>query len=394
MQISDLKIGIPREIMDGEKRVAASPDSVVKMKEAGAQVYLEQNAGQGAFISDEDYLASGAEIVKGPKELYGNVDVVLKVKEPCFNHEYGCHEVEFMQENSLLICFLHPANPVNHDMVRMLAQKKITSLTLDGIPRISRAQQMDALTSMSSIAGYKSAILAANLLARFVPMMPTASGVIQPAQFLVVGTGVVGLQAIGMVKRMGGKVKSLDIRKEANEQSKSLGAELVPFDVPDELAAGEGGYAKRLPPEWYQKERDILAELVQTCDAIILSALIPGEESPILLEKSMIEKMKKGSVIIDIAVDQGGNCEVTRPGENYVYEGITVSGIMNLPATLAIDATKMISFNMWHLLTYLAKHGLVMNTEDEIIKSSLVTHQGEVVHRGTLLAMERQKSKA
>ena len=388
MQMRGITIGIPREIMPGEKRVAADPETVEKMCREGAKVFLEKGAGEGAFFSNMDYQTAGAYLVDGPEELYKNSEVIIKVKEPCYHQELKEHEVDLLREGTYLICFLHPANPINHQVVRKLAHKNILSYTLEGVPRISRAQQMDALTSMSTVAGYRAAISAANHLPRFIPMMPTAFGVFQPANFLVVGTGVVGLQSIGMAKRMGAKVKALDIRQEAQEQAKSLGAEVIPFEVPPELAVGEGGYARRLPEEWYQKERQILEEETPECDAVILTALIPGEQSPILLTTTAVERMANGSVVVDIAVDQGGNCEVVRPGEEYQYQGVTISGVLNIPARLPVDATKMLSQNVWHFLQYVIKEGsLVTDTSDEVIRDTLVTVQGEIVHRGTLLSM-------
>lgn len=388
MELSGLTVGIPREIMAGEKRVAATPETVQKMIEDGARVLVESGAGEGSYFSDEDYGGAGAEVIRGPEALYREARVVLKVKEPGYNEELGKYEAEMMREGTYLICFLHPANPINHDKVRMLAQNNIISFTLDGIPRISRAQQMDALTSMSTVAGYKAIIFAANHLARFIPMMPTAFGVIQPANFLVVGTGVVGLQSIGMARRMGAKVRALDIRPEAQEQAKSLGAEIIPFDVPADLAVGEGGYAQRLPEEWYEKEREVLEPQVAESDVVILTALIPGEQAPLLVNPSAVEKMKKGSVIIDIAVDQGGNCELTRPGEDYSFQGVLISGLLNIPATLPVDATRMFAQNVRYFLSYLVRNGeLSTDVSDEIIGQSLVTTEGRIVHRGTLLAM-------
>ncbi len=391
MHLKGFTVGIPREIMPGENRVAVIPDTVDKMVQAGAKVLIEMDAGKNSFFKDEDYENKGANILKDPAEIFGQADILLKVKEPNYNQELGKYEVELMKEGSCLICFLHPANPSNHDTIKMIANKNIISFTLDSIPRISRAQQMDALTSMSTAAGYKAAILAAYHLARFIPMMPTASGVISPANFLVIGTGVVGLQAIGVAKRLGAKVKGLDIRVEANEQAKSLGAEVIPFDVPQDLAVGEGGYAKRLSEEWYQKERNVLIPYIKESDAVILSGLIPGEVSPLLVEREVIDEMKKGSAIIDVAVDQGGNCELTKPGEEYIYNGITISGLKNLPTTLAVDATSMFAQNVWQFLSYLPSYGQIeAGVEDEIIKEPLVTINGDIVHRGTLQAMEKE----
>ena len=388
MQFEKIVLGIPREIMPGERRVAAIPDTVAKMIAAGARVLVESGAGAGAFIDDENYRQQGAEIIQDVREIYDRATLIMKVKEPRFNENIGRHEAELLLENGALVGFMHPANPDNHEGVKILARRGITGYTLDGIPRISRAQQMDALTSMSTVAGYKAVIFSANHLGRFIPMMPTSFGLINPAQFIVIGTGVAGLQAIATAKRLGAKVKTLDIRPEANEQARSLGAENIEFDLPIELAIGEGGYARRLSDEWYAREKEILAPHVEQSDVIILTALIPGEIAPVIIDEPLVKKMKKGSVIVDIAVDQGGNCSLTRHGEDYSYDGVTISGIMNIPATLPIDATNMFAQNAWHFLSYIVRDGtLNTDTNDEIIHSTLVTCNKSIVHHGTLLSM-------
>lgn len=389
MHFSGMTVGIPREIMPGERRAAAIPETVQKLVQAGARVLVERGAGERAFFDDDSYRQAGAEIVDGAGEIYSRADIILKVKEPQFNAALGRHEAELIQEGGMLVGFLHPANYCNHETVRTLAGRRVASFTLDGIPRISRAQQMDALTFMSTVAGYKAVIFAAYHLAGFIPMMPTPFGIIKPAEFLVVGTGVAGLQSIATAKRLGAKVKALDIRPEANEQARSLGAEIVPFDIPPELAVGKGGYALRLPDEWYAREKEALAPVLASCDAIILTALIPGEVAPILVDEAAIKTMKKGSVIVDIAVDQGGNCRLTRHGEEYSCHGVMISGIQNIPATLAVDATRMFAQGAWHFLDHIIKSGQVdPASPDEIIHDTLVTYAGAIVHKGTLLAMQ------
>ncbi len=389
MKFSGLTVSVPKEILAGERRVAAIPQTVEQLIKTGAKVLVETGAGEESYFHDEDFIQAGAEILSSPEELYKKADIVLKVKEPQFNEELGNHEVDLMPEKCILISFLHPANPSNHDMVKMLAKRGITSFTLDSIPRISRAQHLDTLTSMSTVAGYKSVISAAHNLSRFIPMMPTSAGVIQPSQVLVVGVGVAGLQAIATAKRLGAKVKTLDIRPDANEQSRSLGAEPIAFDLPEGMGVGEGGYAKSLPEEWYEKEREVLLPHVKESDAVILAALIPGEIAPILVNKNMVEMMKKGSVIVDISIDQGGNCELSRPGEEYSYEGIFISALLNIPAYLPIDSSRMFSQNTYNYLNYLIEEGqLKFDLNDEVVKQSLVTKDYKVVHEGTLKAME------
>jgi len=389
MNLSNLTIAVPKEIMPGERRVAITPETVVKYIQAGAKVIVEKGAGEKSFLGDDDYIKAGASILDETKEVYKHADVVLKVKEPQFNKELDTHEVDLIPENGIIISFLHPANPANHKTVKMLAQKGITSFTLDCIPRISRAQGMDVLTSMSTVAGYKSVIIAANKLSRFIPMMPTTSGVIQPAQIFIIGAGVAGLQAIATAKRLGGIVKALDIRMEANEQIRSLGAEVIPFDLPEGLGVGDGGYAKRLSEEWYIKEREIIASHLKESDVVITSALIPGEEAPILVTKSMVEGMKKGSVIIDVSIDQGGNCELSRRGDEYEYQGIFISSLLNIPAYLPIDSSKMFAHGVYNYVSYLIKDSkLLFDFNDDIIRQSLVTMDKKIVHEGTLRTME------
>ncbi len=389
MKFNGLTIAVPREIMAGERRVAASPQTVEQCIKQGARVLIESAAGEKSFFHDEDYIRVGAEVLNDAEEVYRNADLIIKVKEPQLNEELGKHEVDLMPENCILISFLHPANPANHEMVKMLADRGITSFTLDSIPRISRAQHLDTLTSMSTVAGYKSVITAAHNLSRFVPMMPTTAGVLQPAQFLVVGVGVAGLQAIATAKRLGAKVKSLDIRPEANEQAKSLGVEPIPFELPEGMGVGEGGYAKSLTEEWYEKERELLTPHIEESDAVILAALIPGEVAPLLVTKNMVDKMKKGSVITDISIDQGGNCELSRRGEEYDYNGVFISGLLNIPAYLPVDASKLFAQNTYNYLNYLIEDGkLKFDLNDEVIQESLVTRNNKVVHEGTLKAMK------
>jgi len=389
MKFDGLTIAVPREIMPGERRVAAIPQTVEQCVKAGAKVIVESGAGEKAFFGDDHYSEAGAEILPGVKEVFQNADIVLKVKEPQLNEELGIHEIDLIPEKSILISFLHPANPANHEMVKKLAARGLTSFTLDSIPRISRAQHLDTLTSMSTVAGYKSVITAAFNLSRFIPMMPTSAGVLQPAQILVVGVGVAGLQAIATAKRLGAKVKALDIRPDANEQVRSLGAESIQFDLPEGIGVGEGGYAKGLSEEWYEKEREVLAPHIKESDAVILAALIPGEEAPLLVTKNMVEDMKKGSVIVDISIDQGGNCELTRRSEEYDHEGVFISGLLNIPAYLPVDSSRMFAQNTYNYLSYLIEDGkLKFDLEDEVIRESLVTYDYKVVHEGTLKSME------
>ncbi|HZK16638.1 MAG: NAD(P) transhydrogenase subunit alpha [Anaerolineaceae bacterium] len=380
-------IGIPKEIMPGERRVAGTPETVKAMKAIGLEVLVEKDAGEGAYFHDPDYVTAGAEIVADPSEIFNRADMILKVKEPQFNRNLNLHEVDMMHENQFLITFIHPAAPVNHQMVKNLAARGVTSLTLDSIPRISRAQSMDALTSMSACAGYKGSLLAANHLPVFMPMMSTAVGMIRPTQALVIGTGVGGLQAIATIKRLGSVVYAADIRPDAAEQAMSLGAKIVDLGVPPEDAMGEGGYAKALSPENLARERAILAESVKDKDIVFLSALVPGKQAPILITEEMVKSMKPGSVIVDISIDQGGNCEITPMGTTEEKHHVTIIGIKNIPGMLPTSSTWMFSQNVLNLVKYLVKDGQVhLDMEDEIVREALTTYGGQVVHQGTLEA--------
>ncbi|MDO5733986.1 MAG: NAD(P) transhydrogenase subunit alpha [Eubacteriales bacterium] len=381
-------IGVPKEIMPSEARVAASPDTVKQMVDKGLEVLIEKGAGEGSFYHDEQYVEAGAKIIDDCAELFAKSDLILKVKEPLFNEAKGKHEVEMMREGQYLITFIHPAAPVNHEMVKMLAKQGVISLTLDGVPRISRAQNLDALTSMSTCAGYKGIMLAGNYLPRFMPQIFTAVGMIKPVNVLVIGSGVGGLQAIATAKRLGAVVHAADIRPDAAEQAGSLGAKIIDLGIPKEAAVGDGGYALQLTPELLEKERKVLAEHVPEMDIIFCSALVPGEQAPVLLTEEMVKSMKPGSVIVDISIDQGGNCALTPAGTVEVKHNITLVGIKNIPGLLPTSATWMFAQNVANFVNYLVKDGkIVLDLEDEIIDKSLTTYNGEVVHKGARKAM-------
>jgi NAD(P) transhydrogenase subunit alpha len=382
-------IGIPKEVLPAEKRVAALPETVKKYVEMGFKVLVETCAGAGVSVPDSDYAAAGAEIVSNARTLYERADLVLKVKQPIeFN---GCHEAEMIRSGATLICFLHPAAPGNHAMIRTLCQRRIVAYTMDGIPRITRAQTMDALTSMSTVTGYRAVLLAAQLFPRFVPMIGTAIGTIRPAQVLVAGAGVVGLQAIATAKRLGAVLKAIDIRQEARRDASSpKGTQVIGFEVPDELARGEGGYARTLPSDWLERERQLLAPHVAEADIVILSALVPGEIAPTLITEQMVRSMKPGSVIVDVSIDQGGNCEVTEAGRESVIHDVQVCGTANIPGSMAVDASWLYAHNILHFVENLFSKGPgTMNSDDEIAQHSLVTIDGRIVHQGARKAMNK-----
>ena len=381
-------IGIPREIMHGERRVSASPETVGKMVADGHTVLVEVSAGDGSFFHDADYKAAGAQIVNNVSEVFEKAQVILKVKEPLFNSEKNCSEIDLMHAGQVIITFIHPASPPNHDMVKAMAAKGIIGLTLDGVPRISRAQNMDALTSMSTCAGYKGILIAANHLSKFMPPIFCAVGSIKPAQALIIGAGVGGLQAIATAKRLGAVVSAIDIRPAAAEQAGSLGAKIIEVPVPESEAMGEGGYASALGEATLAAERAVIAEAVKDMDIVFLSALVQGKLAPVLLTDEMVATMKPGSCIVDISIDQGGNCAITEAGEEVIKHGVTISGIKNIPGMLPNSSTWMFAQNIYNLLKYLIKDdAVVLDRSDEIIKGILTTIDGEVVHEGAREAM-------
>ncbi|MBR6917990.1 MAG: NAD(P) transhydrogenase subunit alpha [Clostridia bacterium] len=383
-------IGIPKEIMHGEGRVAAIPETVAKLKADGFEVLVERHAGELAFFSDEEYAASGAEMVTEASELYDRADIILKVKEPLFNEKYGKHEVDLMHKGQYLITFIHPASPVNHEMVKKMASNGIVSLTLDGVPRISRAQNMDALTSMSTCAGYKGILMAASDLTKFIPQIFCAVGMIKPCNVLVIGTGVAGLQALATAKRLGAVTYAADIRPAAAEQAKSLGAKIVETGVPAEAALGEGGYANALDDGMIAAERECLKDVVKDMDIIFCSALVPSKLAPVLITEEMVKSMKPGSVIVDISIDQGGNCEITSPGVTAVKHNVTIEGIKNIPGMLPTSSTWMFAHNIYNLVKYLSKDAKIeLDMNDEIVRGILTTIDGKLVHQGAIEAMSK-----
>lgn len=392
MSFQGLTFGVVREVMQGERRVAATPATVKKMVSAGGHVLIEAGAGVGSHFSDAEYEAAGAKVFADVEALFAQADVILKVKEPQPRPSHQKHEVDMMRAGQCLVTFLHPAAPDNHGLIRNLAARGVVSFTLDSVPRTSRAQSMDALTSMSTVAGYKAVLMAADRLPKFMPMVGTAVGTLPPAKVLVLGAGVAGLQAIATARRLGAVVQAADVREEANNHAKSVGAKLIDLKIPAEVAVGEGGYARILPDEWLERERVILAEHVAQADLVITTALVPGREAPTLVTKAMVESMVSGSVIVDISIDQGGNCEVTEPGKVVERHGVSIYGTKNIPGMLPTSSTWMFANNIYNYVANLVRNGRVeLDTTDDIVLSSLVTRDGRIVHAGALEAMERHK---
>ncbi|MCK9536376.1 MAG: NAD(P) transhydrogenase subunit alpha [Bacilli bacterium] len=382
-------IGILKEIMQGERRVAGTPETVKKMVETGAAVLVETKAGDASFYSDDAYLEAGAILVDDPEAIYERAEVILKVKEPRFNHNKNKHEIDMMHPGQYLITFIHPAAPANHELVSRMAEKGIIGLTLDGVPRISRAQTMDALSSMSACAGYKGMIMAIDEISKFVPPMASAVGMLRPATVLVVGAGVAGLRAVATAKSLGAAVYAADIRPEACEQAKSLGARIIDLGVPAAVAvSADRKYASSLSEEWLTVERKNLEEKIAQADIVFLSALVPGKLSPIIVTETMVKAMMPGSCIVDISIDQGGNCEITPPGAKEIRHGVMIIGIKNIPGMIPTSSTWMFAHNVYNLLTYITKKDKIeLDINDEIVASILVTKDGKILHAGALEAM-------
>lgn len=366
-----MKFGIPKEILEGETRVAIVPKFIRQIKMDSIEVYIEKGAGKGAFFSDEDYEKAGAKIFDDVKKLYELSDVVLKVQPP------ENQEIEMLKEGSIFIGFMAPT--VRKEQTKMFAERKITSFSMEFVPRISRAQSMDALSSMASIAGYRAVLIGAQHLGKFFPLLMTAAGTIPPAKVLILGAGVAGLQAIATAKRLGANVEAFDTRPVVREQVESLGAVFVEMEVVEEDAETQGGYAKEMSEAFIKKEMEIIGKHLEKSDICITTAQIFGKKAPILIKEEMVKRMKPGSVIIDIAAEQGGNCELTEAGKIMEKYGVKVVGATNLPATLPIDASQMYSKNIITLVNHLFSTE-VFDFEDEITQKSCITHNGKIVN--------------
>ena len=374
-----MKIGIPKEIFDGERRVAATPPSVKKLIDLGYEVLIETGAGDNADYSDETYKVAGATVIEDTKALWSDADIILKVRAPMKNTKLKKHEADLMKEGSHLISYLWPAQ--NPELLEHLAKNKITSFAIDSLPRISRAQKMDALSAMANIAGYRAVIEAANHFGRFFTGQVTAAGKVPPAKVMVIGAGVAGLAAVGAANSMGAIVRAFDTRLEVKEQVESMGAEFLELDFDDEDGSGGGGYAKQMSDEFIKAEMALFAEQAKEVDIIITTALIPGKPAPKLITEAMVKSMKPGSVIVDLASERGGNCEATEPGKVATKHGVTLIGYTDLPSRMAKVASDLYSTNLTHLMTELTpeKDGKpVVNMDDEVIRGLTVVKEQDI----------------
>ncbi len=365
-----MRIAIAREIEVGEHRVALVPDIVAKLVKQGLEIWVESGAGEGSFFTNEAYEAAGAKIIYDTAALWGEADILLKVGIP------KDHEIHQLREGSMLISFLNPFG--QPQVIQQLANRKITTFAMELIPRTSRAQSMDALSSQAGVAGYKAVLIAATALPKFFPMLTTAAGTIRPAKVFVMGAGVAGLQAIATARRLGAVVEAFDIRPAVKEEVQSLGAKFVEVTLEEETVAA-GGYAKEISEASKQRTQEVLAEHVKSADVVITTAQVPGKKAPLLVTEDMVQQMQPGSVIVDLAAEQGGNCAGTEPGKDVVRHGVTIIGPINLPSSMPIHASQMYAKNISTLLQYLVQKGeLKLNFEDDIIADTCVTYAGEI----------------
>jgi H+-translocating NAD(P) transhydrogenase subunit alpha len=370
-----LIIAVPREIIPGENRVALVPDTAAKLIKAGFQINIEKDAGLNASYLDDMYIAAGAAIITDRSELFAAADVVLKVQKP------ADEEIVLLKENTILISFIYPLN--YQDTTVKLSGKKINVIAMDFIPRTTLAQRMDALSSQANLAGYKSVIVAANEIGKIFPLMMTAAGTITPSKVVIMGAGVAGLQALGTAKRLGAVVEVSDVRAAVKEEVQSLGGKFIEVEGAADMQ-DSGGYAKEATPEFLEKQKQLLFKHITEADIVITTALVPGRKAPILVTAEMVKNMRPGSVIVDMAVEFGGNCELSETGRT-IKHNVKIIGDSNLPSKVAVQASEMYSKNLLALLQHISKEGIVnLNPDDEIVKNSLIIRDGEIVNQRIL----------
>ena len=375
------QVFVPKEIAEGETRVACTPETTKRYVKEGFEVLVESDAGKHAHFTDEQYREAGAKVVSGADAdaAWETADFVFRV------YPITPEQASKIKQGAVLIGFL--SSHKNLDSVRILRDHKVSTIAMELIPRISRAQSMDALSSQASIAGYQAVLMAATYLDKYFPLLMTAAGTIQPARIVIMGAGVAGLQAIATAKRLGAVVEVSDIRPAVKEQVESLGGRFIDFPM-DESGEGEGGYARELTPEQLAAQQKVVREKVVAADAVITTALVPGRPAPTLITKDMVEDMREGAVIVDLAVETGGNCELSKSGEMVIADGVTIIGLPNMPAATPADASLLYARNIQALLLSLLKDGeVVLDLEDEILDGALLTHDGEVRHRPTAEAL-------
>ncbi len=372
-------VGVPRDGYPGERRVAMVPAMVPHLKKAGLDVLVQAGAGQAAGYRDAEYVEKGAKLAASREEVFATADILVQFLSHGANDKTGSADLPLLRKDQALVGFLRPLGTVN--TVQEVAETGVTSFAVELMPRITRAQSMDALSSMATICGYKAVLLAADTLPRMCPMLTTAAGTIAPARVLIIGAGVAGLQAIATARRLGAVASAYDMRPASKEQVQSLGGRFVELAVEAKDAQDASGYAKAQDESFYQKQRELLGNVVAESNVVITAAVIPGKKSPVLVTKEMVERMSLGSVIVDLAAERGGNCELTKPDETTVIHGVTIIGEYNLAATVPYHASQMYARNLTSFLLHLTKEGkLQLNLKDEITRETLLTYEGEIVN--------------
>jgi len=374
-------IGIPKEIINDEKRIGVTPNTVKELIENSFRVLIETDAGLGSFISNESYQSAGAKIISIKRELYDSSDIIVKVNPPG-----SSEEVDLLKNESAILSFMQPTKELQ--LVQSINNKKISGFSLHLIPRTTLAQKMDALSSQTNIAGYRAVLMGAMHIKKYMPLLMTAAGTIQPAKVLVIGAGVAGLQAIATAKRLGAQVEAFDVRPIVKEQVESLGAKFIEVESDDD-GVGEGGYAKETSEEYKKKQSELMALHLSKADIVITTALIPGRPAPKLITDDMVDSMKPGSAIIDLASENGGNCTLTKPDEVINHNRVVIDGTSNIPSEMSIDATQVLSKNIQSFLIHVFPDGENnLNLEDQITADSLYCYNGEITHQMTKDALK------
>ena len=378
-----MNVVIPKETLDNESRVAATPGSVKELVKAGLSVMVETQAGIKSHISDTDYKDAGASIIESKEELLSKADIVLKVLPPTLD------QIVLLQPKSIVVSFCQTTRDI--DTVKALKEQSVTGFSMHLIPRTTLAQKMDALSSQANIAGYKAVLIAASKLGVYMPLLMTAAGTIRPAKVLVLGAGVAGLQAIATAKRLGAQVEAFDVRPIVKEQVESLGAKFIEVDSSnDDEGVGDGGYAKETSEDYKNRQQKLIHDRISKSDVVVTTALIPGKPAPNLIPESMVNSMKPGSIIMDLASENGGNCELTKKDEIITHNGVTIDGSSNIPGSMPVHASELYAKNITAFLTYMIEDGeLKLNLDDEIISGSMYTHLGEITHEPTQEAIKR-----
>ena len=379
-------VAVPKEIYPGERRVALIPQTVSALIKAGLEVAIEAGAAEGVNSPDKAYEDQGARVEGDRQRLLAQADVVLMVRGPGSYPDFPAADLDALKEGSILISFTEPlAHP---EIMQELAERKLTVFSMELMPRTTRAQSMDALSSMATISGYKAVLAAADASPKLFPMFMTAAGTITPARVFILGAGVAGLQAIATARRLGAVVEAFDIRPVVKEEVESLGAKFVQLELETQEAQDAGGYAKAQSEDFYRRQQELMAERIKNSDVVITTAAVPGKKSPVLISEEVVASMRPGSVIVDIAADKGGNCAVTKPGEKIVHKGVIVIGPLNIPAQVPVHASQMYAKNISTFLLHMTKEGKVeLDLEDEITKGALVAHGGKVVHQAVVDAL-------